>query len=167
MHRLKQIEDRLICCVKHELEKGVEHVNAEELGEVIDMIKDIEQTMYYCAKVKRMEEKKEEEDRYNYNAPMVESIPYGAANPMSRGFGGYKPEDINESWDELEGHSGRCRKEYLESKHSHMDQNEHKKKLETYAKELGRDILEMIEESTPEEKQIMQQKLSVLANKLK
>lgn len=45
---LAEMKERLISCVKSELEKGVENVNAAELGEVVDMIKDIAQCEKYC-----------------------------------------------------------------------------------------------------------------------
>lgn len=35
----------------------LEKVNAEELGEVIDMIKDLEEATYYCMKNKEHESK--------------------------------------------------------------------------------------------------------------
>jgi hypothetical protein len=43
-------------------------VNAEELGEVIDMIKDLEQAMYYHSIVKAMAES--EEATYYYDRDM-------------------------------------------------------------------------------------------------
>lgn len=45
---LAEMKERLISCVKSELEKGVENVNAIELGEVVDMIKDLAQCEKYC-----------------------------------------------------------------------------------------------------------------------
>lgn len=45
---LAEMKERLISCVKSELEKGVENVNAVELGEVVDMIKDLAQCEKYC-----------------------------------------------------------------------------------------------------------------------
>ena len=41
------------------------------------------------------------------------------------------------------------------------------KELENYMQELTQDITEMIHDATPEEKQILQQKISVLASKIK
>jgi hypothetical protein len=34
--------------------------NAKELGEVVDMIKDLEEAMYYCSIIKAMEKSEEE-----------------------------------------------------------------------------------------------------------
>ena len=54
MERLLKIEDKLIELVEHEVCEN--HCNEEthELGEVVDMIKDIEEAFYYCAKIKRI-----------------------------------------------------------------------------------------------------------------
>lgn len=54
--RLKYIQDALL----QEVEKHIDnlpYVNAEEMGEVIDMIKDIEEAIYYCTITKSMEGK--------------------------------------------------------------------------------------------------------------
>lgn len=45
---LAEMKERLISCVKYELEKGIENVNTVELGEVVDMIKDLAQCEKYC-----------------------------------------------------------------------------------------------------------------------
>ena len=55
MEHLKKIKSKLINCVYEELEHNWENVNIQELGEVIDMIKDLEKSMYYEAIVTAME----------------------------------------------------------------------------------------------------------------
>jgi hypothetical protein len=52
MKRLKFIQDKLISLVQSQ---DFECANAQEMGEVIDMIKDIDQTLYYHSIVKAME----------------------------------------------------------------------------------------------------------------
>lgn len=54
MDRLLQIEDKLIDIVECEVHNNLHNTNANELGEVIDMIKDIEEAIYYCAKTKKI-----------------------------------------------------------------------------------------------------------------
>lgn len=54
MERLLKIEDKLIELVEHEVCKNHCSVDTHELGEVVDMIKDIEEAFYYCAKTKRI-----------------------------------------------------------------------------------------------------------------
>ena len=55
MEHLKKIKCKLVSCVYEELEHNWENVNIAELGEVIDMIKDLEKSMYYEAIVEAME----------------------------------------------------------------------------------------------------------------
>lgn len=59
MERLKSIKSTLVSLVETQL-GDVEHTDAKELGEVVDMIKDLEEAMYYCAIVEAMEKSKEE-----------------------------------------------------------------------------------------------------------
>ena len=54
MERLKAIKSTLVGLVETQLQ-DIEHTDACELGEVVDMIKDLEEAMYYCAVVKAME----------------------------------------------------------------------------------------------------------------
>ena len=55
MEHLKKIKSKLVNCVYEELEHNWENVNIQELGEVIDMIKDLEKSMYYESIVEAME----------------------------------------------------------------------------------------------------------------
>lgn len=54
MDRLVKIEDKLISVVEKEVCENLCHTNTHELGEVIDMIKDIEEAIHYCAKTKKI-----------------------------------------------------------------------------------------------------------------
>ena len=49
----------------------------------------------------------------------------------------------------------------------HKDSATQMHELDNYIKELGSDITEMIKDSTPEEKQVLQQKIANLAAKIK
>ncbi len=61
MERLKHMKETLIGCVQAQL-SDIRNVDIHELGEVIDMIKDLEQAMYYCTITKAMEEKEKRTD---------------------------------------------------------------------------------------------------------
>ena len=50
------MKDRLINCVEDEM-KDLSSVDTEELGEVIDMIKDLAETVYYCTVTEAMVDK--------------------------------------------------------------------------------------------------------------
>lgn len=58
MKRLKEIQEALICEAYEQIE-CLEKVDAKELGEVIDMIKDIDETCYYQAKYEKIEKELE------------------------------------------------------------------------------------------------------------
>ena len=67
--------------------------------------------------------------------------------------------------DAREGRSAMSRKTYMESR-SNGDRSMHLKELERYLQELSSDITEMIQGASPEEKQLLQKKLAMLANKI-
>lgn len=62
---IKKMCEKLMDAVNHELDKGIENVNAEELGETIDMIKDLyeaKEKMYKACYYKQIMEAMEEHD---------------------------------------------------------------------------------------------------------
>ena len=65
MERLKAIKEQLLGVVEGQLGGNLASVDAKELGEVVDMIKDMDEAMYYCSVVKAMEESKEEKEMIN------------------------------------------------------------------------------------------------------
>ncbi len=68
--------------------------------------------------------------------------------------------------DYREGRSPASRRGYMESKEMHQDQSTQLHKLEKYVNELTNDIVEMTSDSSPEEEQLLYQKLTTLANKI-
>ena len=80
-------------------------------------------------------------------------------NRMSRGM-----ESIGR--DRREGRSPMSRRSYMESKEMHQDKNYQLKELENYMKELSSDITEMIADASPEEKQLLKQKMTTLMSKI-
>lgn len=71
MDQLKSMKEQLTSLVQGQL-VDVKNVDAEELGEVVDMIKDLSETIYYCTITEAMEESKEKE---KYQQPMMQQ-PY-------------------------------------------------------------------------------------------
>lgn len=189
MERLKRIKDCLIQCVEGEIYGDLSSVDTKELGEAIDMIKDMEEAMYYCSIVKAMEEAEEEEkyERKYYPRGGRRMYPYYFKDErdMDRDIGkmyfhddgfksSYVPErtEMYDSYpmeirDVREGRSPMRRKTYMESKELHHDKAVQIKELEGYLKELSEDVTEMIKDATPEEKALLQQKLTTLASKIK
>ena len=62
MDKLKNIKCTLVSQVQSEL-TDMKKVNTKELGEVIDMIKDLEEAMYYCSIIQAMEDSKEDKEQ--------------------------------------------------------------------------------------------------------
>lgn len=198
MHeRIKHMKEILMCAVECQLE-DLEGADAKELGEVVDMIKDLEEAEYYHAVVKAMEEAEEEEHDMMYYPPIMY---YGGRKD---GHGKWKNDGMSQwherrtehdnGWyaphqgdavseaghmayytekefphafdDQREGRSYRARRTYMEAKETHQDKTMQMKELEKYAQELTTDIVEMIEDATPEEKQYLSKKIATLANKI-
>lgn len=61
MHKLKEIMERLEGFASQEVNRSVEQIDAQELGYVVDMIKDCTEAMYYYTIVEEMKNRKEEE----------------------------------------------------------------------------------------------------------
>ena len=147
MKKLCEIKDTLINLVEQQM-TNPQCVDTHEMGEVIDMIKDLAETCYYVSIVEAMEDKEDHEESGRQTDTMYYGI--GAMN------------DDNKKM----GHSPMKRKSYIESKELHMDQAQQMRELEDYAQVLTSDLLEMIQDATPEEKQLLQRKIATLATKI-
>lgn len=77
MERLKAMKECLMSCAQGQM-SHLDKVDAKELGEVVDMIKDLEEAMYYCSIVKSMEkrEKEEKEQRENHHYYTEKYVPF-------------------------------------------------------------------------------------------
>lgn len=63
--RMHEMIEKLTKCAEMELEKGIDKIDAEEMGEVTDMIKDLAEAEYYSKISKAMDESEYGED-YDY-----------------------------------------------------------------------------------------------------
>lgn len=166
MEHLKSIKQCLVSQVESQC-GDLKKTNAKELGEVIDMIKDLEEAMYYCAITKAMEESKEEKKNTNINYYMEnpghvkQYVPYMEYAPYMMRDDKWRDSHLYE-----DGKSNMSRRMYMEGKHKNQSDVQSMKDLETYVKDLSDDIVEMIKESTPEEKQVLSSKLQTLASKV-
>lgn len=162
MKRLESMKEQLISCVEGQI-ANLQDVDAHELGEAIDMIKDLEEAMYYCSIVKAMEEKGEEENasRMYYS----ERYPWYFDREIKRDR--KEREYPTEMRDYREGSSPIQRKYYMESKELHHDKTMQMHELEKYMQELSKDITEMIQDASPEETTLLKQKLATLVEKIK
>lgn len=70
MERLKSIQKRLIDVVECQVWSNLEGVCTEELGEAVDMIKDLSEAIYYCTITGAMNEGAEAESEKHHIAYM-------------------------------------------------------------------------------------------------
>ena len=168
MERLKHMKDCLIACVHNQISGNLDQVDAKELGEAIDMIKDLEEAIYYHTITKAMHEEDEEKQSSKHQGVSYYTPMY--YTPMHSGSHESKMmhmDDMNsEMKDSREGRSPTYRRMYMEGK-QHKDMQRQMKELEDYMHELTNDIMEMIEDATPEEKQLLRQKIATLSTKIK
>ena len=188
MDSLKMMKQSLMACAQSQM-GNLDKVDAKELGEVIDMIKDLEEAMYYCTITEAMEKKSEEEpirEYHYYTQPRYDErdmdrewgrMYYGdrsnnstssSGNGSSGGRSGgrYYTEPDSMMYDPKEGRSHQTRKTYMESKEMHKDKASQLKELEKYMQELTQDMVEMIEDASPEERQYLEKRVSALASKI-
>lgn len=169
MERLKLMKENLMSCIYAQM-GNLQNVDTKELGEAVDMIKDLEEAMYYCSIVKAMEESQEEKRHSFYSEPMMNRMYYEDEkyplhlDPHESAM--YIPEKMQMERDRREGRSPINRRKYMESKQLHRDEMAQKKELEEYMNELSRDITEMIADAAPEHKILLSQKLNALAAKV-
>ena len=142
---------------------NLQTVDTKELGEAVDMIKDMEEAIYYCTITKAMNGQEKEKERYyagggsmrgnsgSYNGNTGSRV-YMESYPMMRDY--------------REGKSPMSRKTYMETKETHQGHEVQMKELNKYMKELSEDITEMISDATPEQKTVLKQKLIALSDKI-
>lgn len=195
MERLKQMKEQLIAAVMGEM-NNLADANTHELGEAMDMIKDLSEAIYYCSITKAMEDSEKEKeysqgtnnyyyterympyDTYHRDMDRMEGRMYytdggnnasssstNSSNGNNSSTMNYTERDYPVMRDSREGRSPMRRKMYMESKATHQDDRA-MNDLENYMRDLNQDIMEMINQASPEEKEILKKKMNVLATKL-
>ena len=148
IEELKRMKNCLITQAQSQM-NNLSMVNTREMGEVIDMIKDLEESIYYCTIVEAMAG----DSNYNYYRDI----------DQNQGRMYYSGNDLR---DIKEGRSPMIRRTYMESKEMHKDKNSQMQELEKYTRELSADVMDMIRGSSMEEKQILQRKLNEIASQI-
>ena len=200
MEQLKQMKEMLIGCVQGQL-THLDTVDAKELGEAVDMIKDLSEAIYYCTVTEAMEGKEKvsgnretmyypvmyrdpdwrDMDKYNgrmyYNGQGGGNSSRGgntsggySSSSSSNGTRNYSERDVylgEMMRDYREGKSPMSRKNYMEGKEMHKEKTAQMHELEKYVQELTSDLMEMIEGTSPEEKQMLSSRIATLATKIK
>lgn len=93
--RMHDMIEKLSECAKCEFDSGIENVNTCEMGEVIDMMKDLAEAMYYRTLTKAMENAESEEvlemfDRYNDDRRYYDHYRYSDGRFAPKGRGTYR-----------------------------------------------------------------------------
>ena len=173
--KLKHMKDTLVCAVEMQL-CDLSEVDTKELGEAIDMIKDLEEAIYYCTVTEAMQgggtemEWEMKKGGHHQEEKSGDSrMYYGGGYPMMYADNGstsgsnYYDEPHR---DEREGRSYNSRRMYMEAKDMKRDKATQLRELEKYMQELSQDITEMIADASPEEKAYLEKKITALASKI-
>lgn len=157
MERLKSMKECLMSTVQAQISGNLNNVDTHELGEAIDMIKDLAEAMYYCSVVEAMDEEywrdmDKSENKMYYTPRLQTTTPRYQSEPYYE--------------ERYSGKSPIKRKMYMETKELHPDKNKQKEQLEDYVKELSWDITEMLHDASPEDKQLIKTRLTEICNKL-
>lgn len=170
IERMKMMKETLMNCVQGQM-GDLASADAKELGEAIDMIKDLSEAIYYCTITHSMEgERYYPVDDYKYIGKMYYTDSHGVSHPSAnmttgnqntRGY--WEPIEIR---DYREGRSPMTRKTYMERKKHGAGKEMQVQELEKYMHELTDDIMEMLEGASVEEKQMLKNKISILASKI-
>ena len=196
--------EKLELCVSEQMEKGLDKINAKEMGEVVDMIKDsyeIEklkaEKRYYDSVVDAMEQGGEEyydDMGYPTRRDSRGRFMSGGSRTSRRGFDAYahRPEDLtrdmywdNRGYNSNDGsRSGRTSggsmntsaSRYGYSHDEYMDKRkeypmtdpesakQRKQLLNDYMDDMYDMAKEMVQDMSPEEKQMWKSKLSQISN---
>lgn len=139
MHKkLIPLAEHLICAVEEQME-DLEGACTQELGEVIDMIKDLSKAIYYDVVTEAMLETDELGEEIEVKKIMDTHDTY-------HGYPSYKS--------------------YMEAKHNHSDSAILMKELEKYMGDICQDLSEIAKNATSEEKSYLNKKITALTSKL-
>ena len=161
MKRLKTIKDTLLCAIEDQMCGNLALVNTKEWGQVVDMVKDISETMYYCSVVEAMGKSSTSKSKAttpnHYTDQMaITAIPYSEHE-----------EHHHKEWDEKEGKSPLKRKEYLIAKEENKEKDMLLYELDEYLHELSLDLTEIFDKAMPEEKVMLKTKITAMLEKMK
>lgn len=177
---LKTMKDQLVSCIQGQL-GDISKADTHEMGEAVDMVKDLAEAIYYCTITESMEKGSEtrgrEETNINYYTTPYYNRMFTGRDPIptnsymyySDGNGSmnyYTQPLARESRDPREGRSPMRRRLYMEGKAAHNDPSSQLRELEAYLQQLSTDITEMIKDASPEERATLHQKMTTLANKI-
>lgn len=172
MAELHELKCQLMACAKSEFAKGLENVNSEEAGEVIDMIKDLAQTEKYCREAdyyRHVTEAMEDGDlsengRWGYT-PKRRKTPYKPYVDQKPYIDRYLDEGMDDRY-------GRAYNEYRDARRYYTETNSpiYRQEMDAHAAEHVGDTLATIREiwknADPELRKRMKSDFTNLVNEM-
>lgn len=182
--RICSIKEHAMSLLELGMSQDVKNINSKELYELMDIIKDSEETIklaeeanYYHKVTEAMDESSSEEksmylNKYipEYNGKFYTPIKYMNRvrnqydTPIENDWNDWNDSSMHRDY--REGRSPMVRRTYMEMKEHGENEASTTKELERYINELGEDMSEMISDMTTSEKSILKQKLATLASKI-
>lgn len=147
-HKMIKIAEQLLCEIDKQME-CLDKVSTKELGEAIDMVKDLSEAIYYDVITESMLGTEELGEKQHYIEKYVPEVT-----------------TVHPSHSDYIGHSPASRKTYMEYKANGKDKAMKLRELEKYMQELTSDLVEMIDGASPEEKQLLEKRVATLATKI-
>lgn len=165
--RLICLKDILLSAIECEM-SNIYDADYEELGAAIDMLKDLEEAIYYRTVTEAMHGKDSEDYEREYNKK------FGHRQSDDRMYYPMYDDEIKshmmdghmDTRDHREGKSHMSRRMYMEAKEMKKDKTTQLRELEKYMQELTSDMVDMIQDASSEEKQYLEKKISALAVKI-
>lgn len=190
MYRAKMLKECLLSKLTEQM-SNLECVDAKEMGEVVDMVKDLAEMEYYCAVTKAMKERGEgreewEEDEYEdrgeadrggrrmpARSSRTGRFIRGEGDPVMRDYAHYNYMDRGEGDSVMRSGGYRGEADYIPG---HSDGREYYDMmgelnpdlgLENYMTTMSQHLTKMIQRATPEEKEKLKHTLTTLASKVR
>lgn len=187
IEEMKTMKTQLMSCIQGQM-GDLSRADTHQMGEAIDMVKDLSEAIYYCTITESMEKAEETKGGNTvnyYTMPdyrgMERSNGYmyytsGGQGGSSMGTSGNSGGSSSTSYytefpysamrDPREGRAPMRRRMYMQGKEQHKDMNSQLHELEAYLEQLSNDLTQMISDASKEEKATLRQKMMTLANKI-
>ena len=173
---LKIMKEQLMSCVQGQL-GDISRVDTHELGQAIDMIKDLSEAIYYCTITQSMEKVDKQKEQASVNNINYYTTPEYRGMERAGGYMYYPSGNGGQNTgsmsyytpmihDPRQGKSPMRRRMYMEGKEMHKDMKSQLQELEAYMQELSSDITEMIRDASPQERKSLKEKMTTLASKI-
>ncbi len=160
MEKIMRIKDDLIDMVNEQIaHSGMRAVETREMGEVIDMIKDLAEACYYCEKAKETEmclQYKMGDNYSGWGGQKQERMYYPPRVPINYNQGS---NGGSGSYGGGNGTGG--------GRRGYNDNGMSSQEVEHYINDLSDELIDMLKGIPPEDKAMFQQKIASLANKIK